>query len=194
MEPNLPLRKVEPQFGPTTQVPLDFFKGRIKNRIIFLYLEKINEISIMQNWPNKSHHKNTDLSFSYSVSSSQTVISNFTFENTQVGTLNGNLFNDNNIVGRYTILNTIYDINNNNNNNLYDVTAQSTFFLQKGNIQFMPSYKAPKNSQGTYLFPSGTYTYKIICGTGSYLNAKGYVVIHAKDATRQTNIYFTNKK
>jgi hypothetical protein len=149
----------------------------------------------MQNWPNKSHHKNPDLSFSYSVSSSQTVISKFKFENTQLGTLNGNLFNDNNVVGRYTILNTIYDMNNidNNNNNLYDATAQVTFFLKKGNIQFMPAYKVTKNSEGTYVFPSGTYTYKIICGTNSYLNAKGYVVITIRGTTRHVNIYFTNK-
>jgi hypothetical protein len=136
-----------------------------------------------------------DLSLFYNLDDNITIFSRNTFGSTIIETINGNLLNkNNNVVGRIAITNTIYDINDTNNNGLYENSSQTTLFLKKGNIQFTTAYQVTKDSQGNFIFPSGKTIYKIVSGTGIYLNAKGYIMIIANNMARKANIYFTNKK
>jgi len=63
-------------------------------------------------------------------------------------------------------------------------------FLPKGAIQFTTAFQVTKDIQGNFIFPTSETAYKIISGTGIYLDAKGYIVIYAKNMLRQANIYF----
>jgi len=112
-----------------------------------------------------------------------------------IETINGNLFDKTQTnVGRFAITNTIYDINDSNNNGLFEEASQTTLYLQKGNIQFSTAYQVTKDSQGNYIFPSGKTVFKILSGTGVFLNAKGFVVINSNGTLRKINIYIINQK
>jgi hypothetical protein len=138
-----------------------------------------------------------NIRFFYNLKSNNTVISKQFFDSTLIETLNGNIYEDVNLttsIGKIAIINTIYDINNSNNNNLFDVTAQVTLFLSDGNIQFITAFKVTKNNEGNYIFPTSKTKFKILSGTGKYLNAKGYITIKATliNFFRRGKITFTH--
>jgi hypothetical protein len=132
-----------------------------------------------------------DLKLYWNLDDNLSIFSKNTFGSTVLETINGNItdYKKNNI-GRFAITNTIYDINDNNQNGLFENTSQTTFFLPKGAIQFTTAFQVIKDIQGNFIFPTSETIYKIISGTGIYLDAKGYVVIYAKNMLRQANIYF----
>ena len=138
-----------------------------------------------------------NIRFFYNLKSSNTVVSKQIFDSTIIETLNGNIFEDSNLnvsIGKIAIINTIYDINNLNSDNLFAVTAQVTLFLLDGNIQFITAFKVTKNSEGNYIFPTSKTKFKILSGTGKYLNAQGYITIKATliNFFRRGKITFTH--
>jgi hypothetical protein len=146
--------------------------------------------------PNKKKCQNYPyLKLYFDLNDNLSIFAKNIFGSSIIETINGNLFNQNNInIGRFAITNTIYDLNDTNQSGLFEVTSTSTFFLQKGNIQYTTSHQIIKDSQGNYIFPDGKSIFKILSGTGIFLNAKGYVVIYSKNTTRKVCIYFTNLK
>ena len=76
------------------------------------------------------------------------------------------------------------------------VSNIETFCLADGNLQIQPVGFEYKNTQGNYgLPPNVTHTFNIINGTGKYLNATGYVILHTfPNLERLAKIYFTPLK
>jgi hypothetical protein len=85
-----------------------------------------------------------------------------------------------------------YKICNPITNNSAFVNNLETFYLQDGNIQFQPIGIQLKNVQGNYgLPPNITKIFKIINGTGKYLNLEGYVKLYTyPNLERLVKIYF----
>ena len=141
------------------------------------------------------HHCKPNIQLYYNLDDNLSIFASNTFGSTMIETMNGNLVNKSNTtVGRFAITNTIYDITDANQSGLFDVVSQTTFYLEKGNIQFSTAHQVMKDSQGKYIFPSGKTIFKILSGTGIYLKAKGYVVIYANNMYRKVKIFFVNSR
>ena len=136
-----------------------------------------------------------NLVFFYSMSEINSKYNKQIIGSTLLAFTNGDIKNKNNTnLGKFAFSNNIYDIDVIKNK--YDTVGNVTFFLPKGNIQLLASYKSIKNSEGNFTFPQGknTYTYKILSGTGQYINATGYAVfnVNSSSLTRKVSIFFTN--
>jgi hypothetical protein len=67
-----------------------------------------------------------------------------------------------------------------------------TFFLPQGSLDIINSVKITKNRQDNFVSPSGTFPYKIICGSDDFLYATGILVVitNNDDLKRKVLVYF----
>lgn len=145
----------------------------------------------------KHKHRSSDLKFYYSDDDTLSPVSKTTFGSSVIQTSSGVLKNKTNtthynIIGNF-VQNKMCIVKTSTSAFVSNV---ETFYLTDGNIQMQPVGIQSLNSQGNYgLESNASYKFKIINGTGKYLNATGYVVLHTfPNLERLAKIYFTHKK
>jgi hypothetical protein len=140
----------------------------------------------------KHKHRSSDLKFYYSDDDTLSPVSKITFGSSVIQTSSGVLKNKTNTIGNF-VQNKMCIVKTSTSAFVSNV---ETFYLSDGNIQFQPVGIQSLNSQGNYgLEANGSYKFKIINGTGKYLNSTGYVVIHTfPNLERLVKIYFTPLK
>lgn len=138
-----------------------------------------------------------DLTFFYTVDITKgTIIDKLRFGNSILETVYGFITDKhNNNIGRIAVTKMNYDVNDVVTNVFFDSVHDVSFIFKDGNsISISDPVPAIKDSQGNYVTQSGvTNVYKIINGSGVYLNSTGYVVIKTNNLDRKVKIYFTNK-
>jgi hypothetical protein len=134
-----------------------------------------------------------DLIFYYSTSKKYNVATVTSLDTSILQTRNGDLFADENlstIIGKMAASSIIYDVKN-PNNGLYERTGDESFFLPQGSIAVSLSNRVFKTTEGSFISPVGTNIYKILGGTGDFLNSTGFLVSVSKnDTIRELLMYF----
>ena len=140
----------------------------------------------------KHKHRSCDLKFYYSDDDTISTVSKITFGSSVIQTSSGTLNKTNKTpyktIGNF-VQNKMCIIKTPTS---AFVTNEETFYLSDGNIQIQPVGVLSLNSQDNYgLDNNVTYTFKIINGTGKYLNSSGCVLIHTfPNLERLVKIYF----
>jgi hypothetical protein len=128
---------------------------------------------------------NNQIVFYYSVDSTISTITKFTVDNSIINeTINGPIntrpFSDpkSKQLGTFAIHQIIYNINDIDESGRYDATGQITFFLPGGAIQGNIAIRLIKNNQNNFVGPPDkTIIYKIVSGTGLFLDSTGTMQI-----------------
>jgi len=134
-----------------------------------------------------------DLTFYYNLQPSKSI-----FTRTLLGTssllqtFNAPLFADLALttkIGKWATTSTIYDLQDGDKNGIYESTALQVYFLPQGTITINNNAQRIKDSQGSFVLPTGTFIYQIICGSGDFLNYSGFLAVVADDVTFTRTVY-----
>jgi hypothetical protein len=98
--------------------------------------------------------------------------------------------NLNNSVGSVCVTGTIFDINN--TTGYYDTNPSAVLYLKSGTITYSPVILCVNKNNDYIFLPNSTNLFKIVSGTGDYLNKQGFVEIitDTENVNRQVNVYF----
>jgi hypothetical protein len=154
-------------------------------------------VSNLANYNVKQINGPPDIVFYYTMDNVLTEVTetNLGTSSSTILTYNGRLYPNDSLVktiGFWSATSTLYDRNRYHPDGLYEANGNQTFYLTgKGTITFYDYTQRTKNSQGSFVTPSGNYLFSIMSGSGDFLGFSGIVSIDINNTTlkRKVSIY-----
>jgi hypothetical protein len=140
-----------------------------------------------------------DLTFYYTLSlKDNSELDETTFKNTILQNIKGIIYADSDLtqpIGEWLESNLIFNIYQNVNNWLYKRSGNQVFYLPEGTFNFPNKTPVTKDYEGKYCNQSGSFIYKIVGGSGNFLNSSGFIEITYNNTNliRTVLVYFSKK-